>query len=239
MAIGWHEAGSVFRASLDELTELLVAEETLPAVLERVVSLACTAIEACDYASVTWMNQDQPETIVCTNPLAEQIDAAQYAGDAGPCLSAFRDRAVRSVPSMTDGESWPLFREAAITRGVQSSLSLPLGTGEVQLGALNLYGRQHHAFNSVAPDAALLFAKQAAAAVWSARTQEGTRRVIDNLETALESREVIGTAKGIIMANEKVTGEEAFAIVVRASQHRNIKLRDIALEVIETGATPK
>jgi GAF domain-containing protein len=232
------EDGSSFRAALDELTGLLVAEETLETVLRRVVALACAGIGACDYASVTLMNQQVPETIVCTDRVAEEIDDVQYSNDSGPCLYAFRQREVVSVPSMADGDSWQPVRAAAMSRGVHSSFSLPLAAGDVSVGALNLYARDDHAFNSVPPESALQFAAQAAAAVWNARTYEHARSVVRHLETALETRDVIGVAKGIIMANEKVTIDEAFTILRDASQHRNVKLRDVAAEVATTGATP-
>src|SRR5205823_2333260 len=148
------------------LSELLVAEESLVVVLDRVVALACGAIGSCDAASVTYMMSEKPLTIACTNPIAQEIDDAQYAENDGPCLTAFRERRLVSVASMTEGDSWPLFRAAAIRRDVRSSLSLPLATGHVKVGALNLYGHADHAFNAVAPEPALLFAAQATAAVW-------------------------------------------------------------------------
>jgi GAF domain-containing protein len=235
MTVGWDDA---FRASFDDLTALLVAEEPLQTVLQRVVDLACTAIPGCDFASVTLMKDGVPETIVCTDPIALQIDRAQYEHDSGPCLSAFRRRMVESVPSMRDDDRWKPFREAALSQDVHSSFSLPLAAGETKVGALNLYGQQDHGFEAVAPAAALLFASQAAAAVWNARTHEQTRDLLRSLHLALETREMIGMAKGIIMANERLRPDQAFDTLRTASQHRNVKLREIADQVVATGETP-
>jgi GAF domain-containing protein len=239
MTISWFEEDSSFQASLAALVDLLVVEESLPTVLERVVALACAGVGECDLASITTQHEDEFQTIAQTDQIAVTIDHAQYAADSGPCIDAFRQRAVVSVPSMADGDAWPAFRSAAIAHGVRSSFSLPMVAGEDQrMGALNLYARRDHAFNSVPPAAALLFAKQAAGAVWAARTHERTRDVIEHLETALSTRDVIGMAKGIVMTNEKVTSDDAFAVLVSASQRRNIKLREIAAEVVATGSTP-
>jgi AmiR/NasT family two-component response regulator len=46
-------------------------------------------------------------------------------------------------------------------------------------------------------------------------------------------------AKGIIMSNEKITADQAFGLLVTASQAQNVKLRDVAAHVIDTGSTPK
>lgn len=59
---------------------------------------------------------------------------------------------------------------------------------------------------------------------------------VKHLERALDSNRVIGTALGILMATQKITSEEAFMCLKRASQHSNRKLREIAEDVIYTGA---
>lgn len=61
------------------------------------------------------------------------------------------------------------------------------------------------------------------------------RNQIGQLRTALETRDVIGQAKGILMERHHVTAEEAFAMLNRASQHCNVKLRDLARELTESG----
>lgn len=53
------------------------------------------------------------------------------------------------------------------------------------------------------------------------------------LRSALETRSLIGQAQGWVMGQHKVSSDEAFAILVRLSQHSNTKLRDVAVRVIE------
>ena len=236
MIVDWDD---VLAASVDELASLLVAQEPLEAVLDRVVQSACASIPACDHASVTLMDERAPSTIVSTDPVAEMLDNAQYASDSGPCLYAFEHREPVSIPSLRADDRWPEFRAVALSHDVHSSLSLPLAAGTANVGALNLYSGGEHGFDTTPPREALLFASHAAAAVWSARAHAQARDVMRHLETALETREMIGMAKGIIMANERVHADDAFEILRTASQHRNRKLRDIADEVVATGETPR
>jgi len=58
---------------------------------------------------------------------------------------------------------------------------------------------------------------------------------VEGLEEALVSRDVIGQAKGILMERHKLTGDQAFALLVRASQRTNTRLADIAAYLAETG----
>jgi GAF domain-containing protein len=237
--IDFGDQTDAFVASLHELAGLLIADETLVTLLDRVVTLACSTVPNCDYASVTYMEGSVPSTPAASNPIAAQIDQAQYEDDSGPCLDAFRRRRIVSVPSITDGEGWEGFRANARAHGVRSSLSLPMVSRSVDVGALNLYGRESGSFTDVAHESALRFAAQAAVAVANARTYDETREVVRNLESALDRRDVIGQAKGIIMANEKVAADEAFSLLREASQTRNVKLRDLAVEVAETRITPR
>ncbi len=66
-----------------------------------------------------------------------------------------------------------------------------------------------------------MFATHAAVALAAAQHDE-------QMHTALQTRDVIGQAKGIVMAQQQVTAEEAFDILRRASQRMNIKLRELA-----------
>ena len=58
-----------------------------------------------------------------------------------------------------------------------------------------------------------------------------------HLQQALRSQPVIEQAKGLLMAQHGCTPDEAFAMLMQASQRENRKLRDIARAMID-GASP-
>jgi hypothetical protein len=96
------------------------------------------------------------------------------------------------------------------------------------LGALNLHSRQVDAFTDESEEVALIFASHAAAAFAGAKTQE-------QMETAIDRRDPIGQAKGILIERYKISGQEAFRPLVIASQTTNIKLFDVAEYLVKTG----
>jgi AmiR/NasT family two-component response regulator len=61
---------------------------------------------------------------------------------------------------------------------------------------------------------------------------------VEGLRDALSTRDVIGQAKGILMATRKVDADAAFDLLRVASQALNVKLRTVAEEVARTGALP-
>jgi hypothetical protein len=62
------------------------------------------------------------------------------------------------------------------------------------------------------------------------------RKAAVDLSIALESNRAIGAATGILMAHYRVTQPQAFDMLRVASQTRHVKLREIARQVVETGA---
>jgi PAS domain S-box-containing protein len=60
-----------------------------------------------------------------------------------------------------------------------------------------------------------------------------------NLERAMESHRHIGQAVGILVERYRIAPAAAFDRLRQASQHRNLKLRDIAARVVRTGEDPE
>ena len=217
------------------LSRLLLAEETLEATLGRVAGLACRTLEACDLASVTMINEGRPSTPVQTDPQANDLDAAQYRSERGPCLEAYTVREAVQGAIAESAERWPEFTAAAEQVGVRSVLAVPLVVGERAVGALNLFSKTADRYDETAEDTAVLFSEQAAVACANAEVYWRTYSLTEHLREALESRDVIGQAKGILMARRGCTADVAFEALRKVSQHRNIKLREVAEQVVYLG----
>jgi GAF domain-containing protein len=216
------------------LARLLLTEETLEDTLQRVASLACRTLEPCDLASVTMITDGRPSTPVQTDPGADELDRAQYRSERGPCLQAYDVRgAVRRT--INDDAPWPEFAAEAEKSGVRSVLSVPLVASDRALGALNLYSKTAESYSEADEETALLFSEQAAVACANAEVYWRTYALTEHLREALDSRDVIGQAKGILMARRGCTPEVAFEALRKVSQHRNIKLRQIAEQVVYLG----
>ena len=127
---------------------------------------------------------------------------------------------------------WPEFSRRAAAHGIRSCLALPLTSDGQPIGALNLYARDPGAFGETEARRAADFAANASGALAIAIRLASDATLIDQLRSSLGSRTVIDQALGIMMARENCTGARAFAILRSASQHRNMKLRDIAVSIV-------
>ena len=114
-----------------------------------------------------------------------------------------------------------------------STLSLPLVVAGDGLGALNIYSRQPGAFSDAGQAVGAAFASYAAVALANARVYWRTQRLAGQLQEALSTRGVIEQAKGILIAEQGCTADEAFRLLVRASQRRHEKLHDVAAGIVE------
>lgn len=221
-------------AGLGALTRFFVDDGTLGDTLRRVAELARDVTPA-DMVGITMLVDGRAATAVFTDAEAAQIDAAQYEMDDGPCLSAFRRQQVHRIDSMTSEDRWPAFTRDAAAHGITATLSLPLAARGESLGALNLYSRTA-AFDDESTGHAEVFAAQAAIVLANAQVYWDARQLGENLREAMRSRAVIDQAMGVIMADGGQSPDEAFQLLVRASQRENRKLREIAAAIVERTA---
>lgn len=105
------------------------------------------------------------------------------------------------------------------------------------IGALNLYSKTERAFDERATAVGEIFARQASIALHNAHTYAAAREPSEQLNDALQSRDVIGQAKGILMEREGVTDQAALDMLKSASQNANVKLREIAERVVREKGT--
>jgi GAF domain-containing protein len=217
---------------LPELAGLPLSEQTVSDLLDMVVALAVSAVEGVDEASVSVLVSEghRFETANASSALVRAVDEAQYQQADGPCVEAIRSG--QEVPINLPAERWPHFSGQAVRAGMASVWSLPLKAGDRTTGALNLYSKGDRLWDGPAAAVARALAAQGGVVLANATSLAGSELVNRQLELALDSRDVIGQAKGIIMAREGVSADEAFDILRRASQRTGAKLRDIAGEVV-------
>ena len=223
--------------SFAETALVLFSAGSVTHTLASIVELAVATIEGSDFAGIFLIDGDVVTTPVHTDPIVVEIDALQQQTDEGPCLDAVAHRLIFYADDLDKDLRWLHFAPRATAAGIRSVLALPVAANS-QLGALNLYARYPGAFGVVDRAKASILASLASIALSVAHTHEDEERRVDNLHAALTSRETIGEALGILMERERITANQAFDVLRRASQHLNIKLREVAQHLVDTGESP-
>jgi GAF domain-containing protein len=219
-----------------ELTDLLVAMPDVSTLLQRTATLAAAAVAPNTSCGITLARNGPPLTVAASDGRSPQVDEQQYEVDEGPCLDALRHGIVVAVPRLTDEDRWPEYCPRALALGVRSSLSLPLRIEGASVGALNLYCDRAERFNEVERENAEIYARQVVNVMSVALRHFEQVETIEQLHQALTSRATIDQAIGVLVARERVTPEQAFVLLRRASQNSNVKLRDVAAALVRNAS---
>ena len=221
-----------------EAVRALFSAGSVDDTLQRVVDLAVEVIEGCDFAGIFLVEGDAVTTPVHTDPVVIEVDALQHRLREGPCLDAVTDGGVLYADDLAGDARWPRFAPQATAAGVRAVLAFTL-PGDGTHGVLNLYARYPQACGVIDRARGLLLSAMAGLALSTAVAHDDEQRRLDNLHGALATRAVIGQAQGILIERERITPDQAFDILRRASQHLNIKLRDVAQALVDTGEQPQ
>jgi hypothetical protein len=205
--------------------------------LNRLVNLILeTAVEALGFsaATISARHADGLSTVGATDQRLIELDDAQYEG-GGPCVTTLDQHEPIFIDDVGRGdERWQHFAETATHLGVRSSLSLHIPTDSAEVAAsLNLYSRERFENSDRQLRLATTYAEQLAATLQSVDAYRSTAKLAQDMAEAMRSRAVIEQAKGILMADERITAAEAFDRLANLSQHANLKLRDIARRLVE------
>jgi transcriptional regulator with GAF, ATPase, and Fis domain len=224
--------GDDISSSITELQNVLLGTESIDMFIQELAVQAARLVAGSLSCGITLSRSGKNSTVGCSGEQATAVNELQYELGEGPCLTALSDRCPVQSDDMTAETRWPRFALAAAERGVRSCLSLPLIAQDVTVGALNLYSTQCRAFGEEETRRAGNFAEPAAGALALGLRLVTYADLIEQLRASLATRAAIDQAVGIIMAQERCTQDKAFAALRTASQNRNVKLRDIAREVV-------
>jgi GAF domain-containing protein len=218
------EGLTVFDTTADDFADLAVRLHDEPTVVETLDLVVQSAIKAidCQYAGVVLFHgRKQAETAASTDPLVAGIDQVQIECAEGPGLDLVSERPIVVVRDTTVERRWERWAGKVAALGVRSVLTARLAAGDTNVGTLNLYHSKPDAFDTDDEAIASIFARHAAVALANARQAE-------NLWVAIDARKLVGQAQGILMERFDLNADQAFSVLLRYSQHRNLKLRDVA-----------
>jgi len=207
-------------------SESINESRTVEDTLDAIVHATRTSLPEFAHVSISVKNrQGTFETSAGTDQLAWELDHVQYDLDEGPCVQAIEAEPVVVVQHLRHDQRWPRYVPEAAARGVRSQMAVRLFANNKHIAGLNLYSTERDDADVSSAETARLFATHAAIILGHAQAE-------DQLNHALQSRKVIGQALGILMERYRIDADRAFQFLMRASSDSNIKLRDVAEELV-------
>jgi transcriptional regulator with GAF, ATPase, and Fis domain len=226
---------------LTELATLLLSAEDANQALHHLARMAVVVVPDGPSCGITIASDGKFRTVVYSGSIPESVDEAQYERADGPCLEALRTEVPVIVQDLSreDQGRWGGFPPVALAAGAHGVMAHPLEVGGRIIGVLNLYAHERDLFPEPVQRIAKQFVDPAALILSGVLQRLSQDEMIARLTAALGSRAVIDQAIGIIMAGRACTADEAFAVLRRMSNDRNVKLRDVAAAIAEAAATGK
>jgi GAF domain-containing protein len=225
----WEDDDEIIEVAqaFDRVARELLESRAMGATLDHIVNLAVKTLDACEFAGISLVQGKQITSPASSNDVPRIVDALQSETGEGPCIDAIREHEMFRTGHLDRETRWPNFATRAHDEtGVTSILSHRLFAERDTMGALNLYSTQPDAFSATDVALGAVFATHAAVAMSAAKRDRQYQHGADN-------RDIIGQAKGIIMASTRCSADAAFGLLVRQSQHENRKLVDIASELAD------
>ena len=216
----------VFRS----LAEIVYASDDFVEVYRAIVEAAPRLVDGCHHASLMLHQDGGFVTVAASDEVASVVDGFERDLGEGPCLDAIVDQAVYHDADLTDGSPWPRLTERVLGETpVRGMAGFRLRGGDDVRGALNLFSDEPGGLTERSVNQAIVLASFITVALFAARE----RRAAATLRAGLHSNREIGKAMGLMMAFHKISDDEAFSMLKNASQDMNLKLAEVARQVVE------
>jgi GAF domain-containing protein len=162
------------------------------------------------------------------------LELFELQSEEGPCLDCYRtgQPVVNQDLTAVNGR-WPRFTTEALAAGFHSVHALPMRLRGTVIGALNLFHLEPGEMRPADVDAAQALADVATIAILQHRAAREAQILNEQLNRALNSRIVIEQAKGMVAEHEGLNMEQAFSALRNHARKRNLRLADVARDVID------
>jgi transcriptional regulator with GAF, ATPase, and Fis domain len=221
------------------LSGILLTEQTMETALQLITSLATDTLTGSLGAGVTLMRADgQPGTSAGTEPMVDTLDRLQYELGEGPCLAAWASSTVVRSDDLSAEKRWVTWSQRAAEIGMRSVLSAPMDVGGTAWGAVKVYSTTAGTYDARSEDLLHRFASQAAIFVANVHTAQSTQRIGDELRQTLHRRDVIATARGMVMARKGLDYERAYRQLMALARQARLPLSELAERMVSTSVRP-
>lgn len=190
---------------------------------------ATLIVRGCDHASLLVRENDRYITVGASDQLAQHVDEIERRAGDGPCIDAIEEETPQIDPDLTTPSLWPQLAAILVAETpVRGAMGFRLLVDKHKAAALNLFSDTPNVFDAESAGRAAVLAAFASVAINAVAKGDDAA----SLRRGLLSNREIGKAVGMLMLLHRMTEEQAFDLLREHSQALNIKLADVAREVI-------
>jgi GAF domain-containing protein len=173
-----------------------------------------------------------------SDPLAQTLEDNQETFAAGPCLEAFTTGRPAVICDATLEPHWGEITLAFVELQIRSGLSVPVELGGGPIGTLDVYAAAPGGWDGTEVSALQTYAGLVATLLGTAATAQAKGRLAEQLQVAIEARNVVEQAKGALVDRERLDDQQAFIDLRQAARSSGPRLPNQAGDRIADLARP-
>jgi GAF domain-containing protein len=233
MTVSDQRVRDTFVAFADTLVDGFDVIDFLDMLSERCVEL----LEVTAVGVLLAGHQGGLDLVAASTEQTRLLELFQLQSQEGPCLESFVSGQPVLCPDLGEAvDRWPRFAPAAAEAGFAAVLALPLRLRDQVIGGMNLFTAVPGDLSEDAVSLAQALANVATIGILHERASRHREVVVEQLETALNSRIAIEQAKGVLAARLQVSVAEAFVMLRRYARSTNQRLVALAAGVVDGSA---
>jgi GAF domain-containing protein len=166
------------------------------------------------------------------------LEDLQIQHDQGLCIDAFETQGLVGAEDLSGDHRWPLFCAAAIQRQVRAVLASPLPYNQDAVGVVAVLSESRRPSSPEGELALLAFTDLAALLIASMMQSEERTGLALQLQGALDSRQVIEQAEGVLMKRHSLPARSAYDRLRAQARTERRKLSLVCAEVVASATRP-
>ena len=220
------------RHALVELSRLRFGETQVEDAIREIVETTHSMF-AVDGAGLMLCDSSQHlRSVAASDDRFAHLEELQIRHQEGPCVEAFDTKELIGAMDLEQDERWPLFSDAAVQRKVRAVLASPLPYNQDAVGVVAVLSERSRPWSPANELALLAFTDLAALLIASIIQGEQQSGLADQLQGALNSRQVIEQAKGILIGTRGVSARTAYEQLRSRARSERRKLAAVCAEVV-------
>jgi GAF domain-containing protein len=224
------------RHALEELGRLRFGEMNVEDAIREIVHTTHSMF-AVDGAGLMLCDADQHlRNVAASDQRFEHLEELQIRHGEGPCIDAFDDKKLVGVEDLTRDGRWPDFSQAAVARSVRAVLASPLPYNQDAVGVVAVISEQIRPWSPEGELALLAFTDLAALLIASMMMGERQSAIAQQLQGALDSRQIIEQAKGVLIGTQQISARAAYEQLRAQARSQRRKLAAVCAEVVRTAS---
>src|ERR1700761_5319293 len=192
-----------------------------------------------DGAGLMLPDRDQQlRSVAASDDRLAHLEELQIEHDEGPCIAAYEDKQLVGVEDLTSDQRWPSFSDAAVSRQVRAVLASPLPYNQDAVGVVTVVSAKSRPWSPEGELALLAFTDLAALLIASMMQNEEKSELATQLQGALDSRQIIEQAKGVLVGRHGISPRTAFEQLRAQARSERRKVSVLCAEVVASAPKP-